>query len=482
MTAPRPGIRRFGAYLPRLRLERKAIAAATAFATGSRTAAARGTRSCCNWDEDSLTMAVEAARDCLLGLDGGSVESLCFASTTHPYADRSNAGVVATALNLPESLRVADAGGHLRAGTGALLAALAQGATATTLVVAADRRLAKPASEQELSYGHGAAALLVGTGDDIAAELLGSASLQDDFVDHYRASDARFDYALEERWVRDEGYLKIVPRAIAGALVQAGITAADIDRFILQGPARFAPAVARASGLRPEAIQGDLHAECGNVGTAHPLLQLGAALETAMAGQTILVASFGQGSDALVLRATGNSPTAGRGAAGALADGAADTDYVRFLSNCGLLDIDWGMRAERDNRTAQTTAWRKHEDVTGFVGGKCSQCGTVQFPRSRACVNPDCRAFDTQQPQPLAALRGKVKTYTEDWLAVTRSPPHVYGNVALAGGGNVFTEFADTPAGALAVGTGVRFVFRVKDIDAVRGFRRYSWKATPVRS
>jgi uncharacterized OB-fold protein len=370
----------------------------------------------------------------------------------------------------------------LRAGVGALLAAFAQGAASTTLVVAADRRLAKPASEQEQSFGHGAAAVLVGTGADVAAELIGAASLQDDFVDHYRAHDARFDYALEERWVRDEGYLKIVPRAIAAALAKAGVAATDVGTFILQGPARFATAVAKAAGIQPEAIQDDLHAECGNTGVAHPLLQLGVALESAPAGNVILLASFGQGSDALVLRATGTSPSAGRGAQGALLEGVPDTDYVRFLSNCGVLEVDWGMRAERDNRTAQATAWRKHEDVTGFVGGKCTQCGTVQFPRSRACVNPQCRAFDTQQPQPLSAFGGTVKTYTEDWLAVTRSPPHVYGNVALEGGGNVFTEFADTPAGALAVGTGVRFVFRLKDIDAVRGFRRYSWKATPARN
>lgn len=475
------GIRRFGAYLPRLRLERSAIAAATAFASGSRAGAARGTRSCCNWDEDSLTMAVEAARDCLVGLDRQALDALCFASTTPVFADRSNAGVVATALNLDETLRVTDASGHQRAGVGALLAAFAQPAGSTTLVVAADRRLAKPASEQEASFGHGAAALLVGAGADVAAELVGSASLQDDFVDHYRASDARFDYALEDRWVRDEGYLKIVPRAIAGALARSGVAAGEVDRFILQGPARFTAAVAKAAGLKPEAIQGDLHAECGNTGVAHPLLQLGAALETAAAGKIILVASFGQGSDALVLRATGRTPARGRGASGALSDGTVDRDYVRFLANCGLIDVDWGIRAERDNRTAQSTAWRKHADVTGFVGGRCTKCGTVQYPRTRACVNPECRAFDTQQPEPLAASTGTVKTFTEDWLAVTRSPPYVYGNVALDGGGNVFTEFADTPAGTLAVGTRVRFMFRIKDFDAVRGFRRYFWKATPVR-
>ncbi len=61
-----------------------------------------------------------------------------------------------------------------------------------------------------------------------------------------------------------------------------------------------------------------------------------------------------------------------------------------------------------------------------------------------------------------------MKTFTEDWLAVTRSPPHVYGNVALDNGANVFAEFADTPAGTIEVGTPVRFVFRIKDFDAVR--------------
>jgi uncharacterized OB-fold protein len=140
------------------------------------------------------------------------------------------------------------------------------------------------------------------------------------------------------------------------------------------------------------------------------------------------------------------------------------------------------MRAERDNRTAPSVAWRKHRDVMAFVGGRCRACGTVQFPKARACVNPECRAFDTQEDYGLAETRGKVKTFTEDWLAFTRSPPHVYGNVAVDAGCNVFTEFSDTAAGELAVGAAVRFVFRIKDFDALRGFRRYFWKATPVRN
>jgi hydroxymethylglutaryl-CoA synthase len=476
------GIRSCGAYLPRLRLERAAIIEAMGWAAGLRAGKPHGARSYCAWDEDALTMAVEAARDCLTGHDRSVVASLVFASTTHPFADRCNAGVVAEALDLAQSLRTADGAGHQRAGVSALLDALRSAGIdgQQTLVVAADRRVAKAGSEQESRFGHGAAAALVGAGPDLAAEYVAAASMRADFVDHFREAAAEYDYAYEERWVRDEGYLALVPRAIRAAL--GSIDARDVRHLLVQGPQRFATAIAKAAGIRPEAVPADLHGECGGTGVAHPLLLLGAALERAQAGDLILLAGFGQGCDVVVLRATGRAATAGRGASGSLAAGVPNRDYVRFLANCGLVDVEWGMRAERDNRTAQPAAWRHHRDVTAFFGGQCSACGTVQFPLARACVNPQCRAFDTQSPVQLAEKLGRVKTYTEDWLAVTRSPPHVYGNVELDGGGNVFIEFTDVRPGEVSVGQPVRFVFRVKDFDKVRGFRRYFWKATPVRS
>lgn len=477
------GLKSFGAYVPRLRLEREAITAATGWASGQRGAKARGQRACCAWDEDSLTMAVEAARDCLVGQDRAAVASLVFASTTHPFADRCNAGVVADALDLKEAVHTNDVSGHQRAGVAALLEALlaARAGEGARLVVASDRRIARAGSEQELRYGHAAAAALVGTGH-LAAELVAHASLRADFVDHYRAADAGFDYSYEERWVRDEGYLALVPRAIRAALEPAGLSASEVTHCIVQGPQRFAAAVAHSAGIPDAAVHDDLHSTCGDSGVAHPLLLLGAALDSSRAGDLIVLAGFGQGCDVLVLRATGQRAAHGRGCAGALAAGASSTEYLRFLADCGLVEMDWGMRAERDNRTAQAAHWRRHRDITAFVGGRCSACGTVQFPRARACVNPECRAFDTQVPEPLAERSGRVKTFTEDWLAFTRSPPHVYGNVELEGGGNAFIEFADVRPGELAVGAAVRFAFRIKDFDPARGFRRYFWKAVPVRA
>ena len=140
------------------------------------------------------------------------------------------------------------------------------------------------------------------------------------------------------------------------------------------------------------------------------------------------------------------------------------------------------MRAERDSRTAHSAHYRKHRDLNGFVGGRCTACGAVQFPRSRACVNPACRAFDTQVEHVLAQSLGRVKTYTEDWLAFVPEPPLQYGNVTFSEGGNAFIEFTDVEPGELSVGAAVRFVFRIKDVDHVRDFHRYFWKATLVRN
>jgi hydroxymethylglutaryl-CoA synthase len=75
------GIHAFGGYVPRLRLQRVSAFAATGwFASGLR-GIAKGERSFCSWDEDTITMAVEAARDCLGALNRSGVARLVLAST-----------------------------------------------------------------------------------------------------------------------------------------------------------------------------------------------------------------------------------------------------------------------------------------------------------------------------------------------------------------------------------------------------------------
>lgn len=476
------GILGWGAYIPLLRLPRERIVEHTAWLNPGLRAQGRGERAICNWDEDALTMAVEAARDCLQGRRPTLAE-LQLASTTLPFADRSNAGMLAAALDLDESVATLESGGSLRCATSSLLSRLRAGAGAgECLVVASEHRLARPGSGGELRYGDAATALHLGDGDDVVARFLGGATMARDLVDHYRASDSRYDYALEERWIRDEGYFKLVPEVCTQALADAGLQAADVDTLVFPGPVRVGQALCRRLGIEADALADDLAGRCGHAGSAHPLLMLAHVLEQARPEQVILVLGFGQGADALLFRVT-EAIAARRpalGVHGHLALRREETHYLRYLSFTGQIGIDWGARAEHDKRTAHSTAFRKRRAVTAFVGGRCSACGTAQFPRTRACVH--CGAIDTQEEHSFADSRAKVKSYTEDWQAHSPAPPLMYGSVSFAEGGSLMMEFTDFAPGEIAVGTPLRMVFRIKDVDEKRGFTRYFWKPAPARS
>src|SRR5579872_2474952 len=113
------GILAFGAYVPRLRLQRSAVAAAHAWFNPALKGLSRGERAFAAWDEDTITMGVEAARDCLSDLERSRVSRVVLASTSHPFADRQNSVVVKEALNLDDHTAAMDVGGSQRAGTSA---------------------------------------------------------------------------------------------------------------------------------------------------------------------------------------------------------------------------------------------------------------------------------------------------------------------------------------------------------------------------
>ena len=235
-----PGITGFGAYIPRLRLSRQAAVGAMAWLAPVLLAKAKGVRSMANWDEDSLTMAVEACRDVLGQADDRAdhIGALYFASTTMPFADRQNSAVIAQALTLARDITAVDIASSMRAGTSALLEALTRAETGSScLVAASDHRHTRAASAQELDYGDAAAAFTVGA-DDGVAKFLGASTITEDFVDHFRGAEEEFDYHWEERWIRDEGMAKIVPEAAASALKKPVCSHRTL--IILFCPARLA--------------------------------------------------------------------------------------------------------------------------------------------------------------------------------------------------------------------------------------------------
>lgn len=475
------GILAVGAYLPQSRLSRQVMAQANTWFSPGLRGLGRGERAMANWDEDAVTMAVEAARDCLTGVDRAAVGTAYLASTSYPFLDRQNSGIVADALSLRRDLQAMDIAGSQRAGTSALIAGLkAAGLGETVLVAAADKRPTKSASTQELTYGDGAVALLLGEGA-VMAELVATHSETVDFIDHYRSAENPFDYGWEERWIRDEGYLKIAPSAINALLAKSGVAAADIGHFCFPNPqARTIAAVAKAVGLAEDSIADNLQENCGDTGVAHALLMLAKVLESAAEGDLILVAGFGQGCDALLFRATG-ARSAGRGVAGHLARRYEETNYQKFMAFNNLVTMEHGLRAEADKVTGLSTHYRNKEMAQGMIGGKCSTCGTAQFPKTNVCANPNCHAVGTQEPEPFADATAKINSYTSDQLTYSMNPPAYYGMVQFDKGGRLMMDFTDiTPDTEVAVDMPMRMMFRVKDYDMRRGFRRYFWKAVPA--
>ncbi len=480
------GIVSFGAYIPRLRLDRMSIYQNIGWLAPAIVMVAQGERSMCNWDEDSLTMAVAAARDCLAGLDKRQVDALYLASTTLPFADRLNAGIAATALNLRDDILSADFGSTQKAGTSALIAALQavkSGEKSHVLLAASDKRETKAASFYEMWFGDGAASLLLGS-ENVIAEFRGAHSLSLDFVAHYRGARQRFDYTWEERWVRDQGYAKIIPQAINGLLDKLGKSIDDVDQVLY--PCFFArehAKIARAIGAAPEKVRDSMHNVCGETGAAHPLVMLVSALEQASPGERILAAGFGQGCDALYFEVTRNieklPPRSG--VRGSLENKQSTDNYLKFLKFRDLIETETGIRAEAPDQTSMTTLWRKRKEILGLVGGKCGECGAPQYPKMDICVNPACGAMHSQTDCEFGDTPATIKSFTGDMLAVSMNPPAIYGMVQFEGGGRLMADFTDCELEQLKVGQPVKMVFRRHHVDAKRGFTGYFWKAAPLK-
>ncbi len=472
--------------MPRYRLNRMLIYGAMGWINPVTITNAQGEKAVANFDEDSITLAVAAGTDCLAGFDRSSVDGLYFASTSAPYKERQNANLVAGALSSRDDIRTADFGGSLKAGTSALLAAVeavAAGNVSNMMVAAADCRLGKMGTSQEMIFGDAGAAFLV-SDKDVIAEFKGSHSEAYDFVDHFRGAFAQFDRQWEDRWIRDEGFTDFIPQAVNGLCAKYGLAPSDFAKVVY--PCYYSGArrsIDKKLGLAPEQVQDDMLAVIGDCGAAQPMVMLAKALEDAKAGDKILLLGFGSGCDALYFEVTPaiEKLAARHGISGSLASRADLDNYAKYLVWRRMVPADIGMRGEEDQWTRWSLLWRNNKTVLAMQGNKCAECGTQAYPPQKICVNPDCGAVGKFEPVFISNKGGKIFSFTSDMLAATPNPPAIYGNVEINGGGKVQLDFTDCTLEDLAVGKAVDFSFRLKYYDPKRDISFYFWKAVPAR-
>ncbi|WP_428630047.1 OB-fold domain-containing protein [Sphingopyxis sp.] len=459
-----------GGYLPLLRLDRAAAAKALRFSgLGGRGAGYRGVAS---WDEDALTLAVEAAR--LTG-HSSAPDTIVFASTSAPFTERSHATLLSEALSVAPQCRTNDVAGSRRCGVSALLDALL--GTGEAIVAAGEQRAVKAGNPMHFSFGDGGAAARVG--DGTGAVLVGHASLAHDLIDIYASRERPEPYAYEERFVKDTATKAVIAPTIKAALAGAGVEPGDITHAAVHEPlAGMWRDIAKATGITAPNHASALAAAAGDLGAAHILFALGLALDAANIGDKILVAGFGSGCDALVLEVTG--PVAGAAsAAAALKQGLAFADYVRFLSLTKAIDLDWGVRSEFEQKAQATVIERYGRDMIGFIGGRDSR-GNVQFPKSPIPIHPDATGPEALEDVRMADLTATLVSVTADRLNFTPAPPFWFGLVQFENGARVMMELTDADAEGFAVGAPLTMRLRIKSHDKRRGFRTYFWKAAPA--
>jgi hydroxymethylglutaryl-CoA synthase len=444
------------------------------------TGGGKGFRAVASHDEDTTTLGVEAARLALRSAPGSTPDTLWFATSRPAYLDKTNATAVAAALRLPGDVGAYDFGGALRSGVGCLIAALR--GSGTNLVVAADLRDGLPTSADESAGGDAGAAVLVGDGPGVLAELVATASATDEFTDRWRAPGDRTSKLWEERFGENR-YLALGQDALARALKLAGLEAGDIGRLLVTGMhGRAVSGLIKKLGLGESVAVDDLTASVGQSGTAHPLLVLASALESmtaagAAAGTAVVALHLADGADAVVLRTTdalvGWQPA--RPVADQVANGGPIT-YAKFLAWRGQLQPEPPRRPE-PARVSSTAAYRNEEWKFGFVGSKDRSSGAVHLPPSR--ISMEGGAVDDMEPVPMADAVGTVVTSTIDRLAYSPSPPIVFAVVDFDGGGRYPVELTDTDADEIRTGSRVEMTFR--RLFSADGIHDYFWKARPVR-
>lgn len=459
------GILRYGSYVPYFRVQR------AAFGGGS------GARAVAGYDEDAASMAVEAAREALRG--SRDVDTLLFATTSPPYAEKLNAATIQGALALPEAIASTDLTGSSRVGLAALVlgADLAR-AGRRVLVAMGDVVIGAPGGMREAQSGDGAAAFVLGSAEGAIARILGRASSTTELLDVWRSPEQKFAKQWEERFgaeVLSPVAVETTVRALRDAAVEPGqLSAVAVDT----GNPRIGQTLAKALKIQPHQSADALLDRIGRAGAAHAGLVLARMLDRAKPGEKLLLVSVADGCDAVVLETTG-AIDQGRPARTVdrwIESTRDDLPYNTWLRWRGILPFEPPRRPDPERPAAPPM--RRHEHwKLGFFGTRCTRCNAGHLPPQRVCVN--CGSVDQMKEESFADRPCRVATYTIDHLAYSLQPPVVLGVLDFEGGGRFTTELTDVDPAEVAIGKELEMTFRC--LYSVDGVRNYFWKARPRR-
>src|SRR5579862_2652411 len=305
------GIDGYGAYIPYYRLPTSEIARVW---HGGGSGPNREKAISSN-DEDTTTMAVEAAR---IAISMAGVErnlgAVFVGTESKVYAVKPTSTIVAQALGCHDSL-AADFEFACKAGTEAMQiisGLVGSGMIRHGLAIAVDTAQGRPGDDLEYTAASGGAAFVIGkAGSDSVANILGSVSYVSDTGDFWRRQGEKYPRHLS-RFTGEPAYFHHVETAVKNLFSEFGTKPSDFQYAVFHQPnPRFPVEAATRLGFSMKQIEtGLLNPVIGNTYSGSSPLGLAAVLDIAHPGDKIMLCSFGSGagSDAFIIEAQESLP------------------------------------------------------------------------------------------------------------------------------------------------------------------------------
>lgn len=306
------GIITYGTYIPRYRIRVEEIARVWgANADDIKGGLGVYEKSVPDVDEDTITIAVEAARNAMArrSVDREAIGAIYVGSESHPYAVKPSACTVGEAIGATPNMTAADYEFACKAGTAAVqtcMGLVKSGMIEYGIAIGADVSQGAPGDALEYTAAAGGAAFVIGN-DDPIAEIGHTCSFTTDTPDFWRREGQPFP-RHGGRFTGEPGYFKHVQAAARMMLEQMGTSPSDYTYAVFHQPnAKFPERVAGMLGFTRDQIRpGLVVPRLGNTYSGSSLIGLAATLDIAKPGDRIFVTSFGSGagSDAFDIEAT----------------------------------------------------------------------------------------------------------------------------------------------------------------------------------
>lgn len=268
-------------------------------------------KSLASWDEDSVTMAVQAG---LMAFTNSNVlpknvGALYIGSESPAYAVNPSSTIVADMLSMGHDYHAVDLQFACKAATAGLqmmMAQIASNGVTNGLIIGSDKSQAKKGDALEWSAGAASAALLIGR-NTIIARVLATASFSSDTPDFWRR-EGQLHPTHGGRFTGKPAYFRHVIEATNKVMRINKLVPQDISYAVFHMPNGVFPyQVGKQLGFtRAQIDPGMTVLSVGNPYSASSLLGLTAVLEVAQPGELILMTSYGSGagSDSFVFEVT----------------------------------------------------------------------------------------------------------------------------------------------------------------------------------